>query len=82
MISCDVILLFSSVLLQNFIELTVERIYDQKEIKAKTTRSVMKEVLLLCTYNVHFILINSVYLQNDGVAMGYQLGIIWLTNIN
>ena len=34
----------------------------------------MKEILLLCTKNVHFTFRDVVYLQTDGVAMGSPLG--------
>ena len=36
----------------------------------------MKEMLYLCTKNVHFSLDNNIYIQNDGVAMGSPLGSI------
>ena len=34
----------------------------------------MKELLLLCTKNVHFTFNNEIYQQCDGVAMGSPLG--------
>ena len=34
----------------------------------------MKQLLTLCTKNVHFTYDNKVYQQNDGVAMGSPLG--------
>ena len=34
----------------------------------------MKQLLMLCTKNVHFTYDNKVYQQNDGVAMGSPLG--------
>lgn len=34
----------------------------------------MKKLLTLCTKNVHFILNNEIYIQNDEVAMGSSLG--------
>ena len=34
----------------------------------------MKELLYLCTKNVHFSFNNDIYIQNDGVAMGCPLG--------
>ena len=34
----------------------------------------MREILLLCTKNVHFTFRDVVYLQTDGVAMGSPLG--------
>ena len=40
----------------------------------------MKELLILCTKNVHFTLNNETYIQVDGVAMGSVLGQV-LANI-
>ena len=34
----------------------------------------MKELLYLCTKNVHFSFGNNIYIQNDGVAIGSPLG--------
>ena len=40
----------------------------------------MKELLYLCTKNVHFSFSSEIYMQNDGVAMGFPLGPV-LANI-
>ena len=40
----------------------------------------MKELLILCTKNVHFTFNNETYIQVDGVAMGLRLGPV-LANI-
>ena len=40
----------------------------------------MKELLYLCTKNVHFSFHNNIYIQNNGVAMGFPLDPI-LTNV-
>ena len=37
-------------------------------------RNEMREILLLCTENVHFQFRDVVYLQANGVAMGFPLG--------
>ena len=34
----------------------------------------MRDLILLCTKNVHFIFKNDIYKQTDGVAMGSPLG--------
>ena len=34
----------------------------------------MKNILILCTKNVHFTFTNEIYIQNDGVVMGSPLG--------
>ena len=40
----------------------------------------MKELLYLCTKNVHFSFNNEIYMQNEGVAVGSSLGPV-LANI-
>ena len=43
------------------IDITLERIYDCKEIDTQITRPDMKELLTLCTKNVNFTYDNQVY---------------------
>ena len=57
----------------------INRIYN-REINIDISRSEMKELLYLCTRNVHFSFDNNIYIQNDGVAMASPLGPI-LANI-
>ena len=38
------------------------------------TRSEMKEMLLLCTKNIHFSYGHDIYIQRDGIAIGSPLG--------
>ena len=45
--------------------------YNHKEI---STILKSKKLLLLCTKNIHFTMNNEMYLQNDGVAMGFPTG--------
>ena len=70
MVSFDVKSLFTNLPSEKTIDITLERIYDRKEINTQTTRPEMKELLRLCTKNVHITFDNQVYQQNDGVAMG------------
>ena len=51
----DVKSLFTSIPLNETIEITLERIYDRKEINTDIPKTIMKEMLLLCTKNVHFL---------------------------
>ena len=74
MVSFDVKSLLTNVPLEKTIHITLERIYDRKEINTQITHPEMKELLTLCTKNVHFTFDNQVYQQNDGVAMGSPLG--------
>ena len=57
----------------------INRIYN-REINIDISWSEMKELLYLCTRNVHFSFDNNIYIQNDGVAMASPLGPI-LANI-
>ena len=74
MVSFDVKSLFTNVPLEKTIEITLKRIYERKEINTSISKKEMKQLLTLCTKNVHFTYDNKVYQQNDGVAMGSPLG--------
>ena len=60
----------------NTIGLVLERIYNKGELVTKINRSKMKEMLLLCTKNVHFSYNHDIYIQTDAVAMGSSLGLV------
>ena len=74
MVPFDVKSLFTNVPLEKTIEITLKRIYERKEINTSISKKEMKQLLTLCTKNVHFTYDNKVYQQNDGVAMGSPLG--------
>ena len=74
MVSFDVKSLFTNVPLEYTIDLILKRIFDNGELSTDITRSEMKEMLTLCTKNVHFTFNGDIYLQTDGVAMGSPLG--------
>ena len=74
MISVGVSSLFTMVLLDYTIELTLKRIYGDKEIETEISRNDMNNLLLLCTKNVYFTFENNIYQQNNGVALGHPLG--------
>ena len=69
--------LFTDVLLHFTIDVILRRIYNENEIHSNIKRSEMKELLLLCTKNVHFTFNNDIYQQCDGVAMGSTLGPVY-----
>ena len=73
-ISFDVKSLFTYFPLDFIIDVIHSGIYNEKEIHANIKRSEMKELLLLCSKNVHFTFNNDIYQQCDGVAMGSPLG--------
>ena len=70
MISFVVKSLFTSILLYKTIEMILQRIYNCIEITTQIPQKVMKQLLLLCTKELHFAYNNGIYQQNDGVAMG------------
>ena len=60
-ISFDVKSLFTYVPLDFTVNVILRRIYNEKEIYTNIKRSEMKELLLLCTNNVHFTFNNDIY---------------------
>ena len=74
-ISFDVKSLFMNVPLDYTINIILKAIYDDNELYTKNiSEKEMKELLLLCTKNVHFTFNNKIYQQCDGVAMWSLLG--------
>ena len=74
MVSFDVKSLFTNVPLDRTIDIILKRIYDHKELETPITRCEMKEMLTLCTKNVHFTYSRKIFVRTDGVAMGSPLG--------
>ena len=74
LISFDVTSLFTNVPLQFTIDIILRKVYEEKLIKTNIPRKEMKDLLLLCTNNVHFTYEGKVYQQLDGVAMESPLG--------
>ena len=73
-ISFDVKSLNTYVPLDFTINVILRGIYNENEIRTNIKRSEMKELLLLCTKNVHFTFSNDIYQQCDVAAMGSPLG--------
>ena len=73
MVSFDVKSLFTNVPLETGIDIILRRIYTNHELTTSLTKKEMKEILLLCTKNVHFTFNGQIYIQVDGVAMGSPL---------
>ena len=80
MVSFEVASLFTNVPLEETIEIIFKRIYVNKDITTDIPKQEMKELLILCTKNVHFTFNNETYIQVDCVAMGSPLGPV-LANI-
>ena len=74
LVSFDVKSLFTNVPLDSTIDIILNRIYDKKELTTNIERKDMRDLILLCTKNVHFTFNNDIYKQTDGVAMGSPLG--------
>ena len=74
MVSFDVRALFTNVPSDRTINIILNRIYNDNELKISISRNEMKELLLFCTKKVHFTFNGKVYMQVDGVAMGSPLG--------
>ena len=73
-LSFDVKSLFTSILLDKAIGIILQCIYNLHEITTQIPQKIMKELLLLCTKEVHFAYSNGIYKQNDAAAMGLPLG--------
>ena len=59
--------------LDKTIEIILERVYEKKEITTTIPKREMKELLYLCTKNVHLSFSNEIYMQNDGEVMDSPL---------
>ena len=73
MVSFDVKSLFTNVPSEKTIDIILRRIYHDKEININITKKDMRDLLLLCTKNVHFTFECQIYIQIDGVAAGPPL---------
>ena len=74
MIFFDVKNLFTNMPLHRTIEMIVSKVYQEKKIKTSIPKDILRELLYLCTKEVHFMFNDEIYIQSDGVAMGSPLG--------
>ena len=74
MVSFDVSSLFTNVPLEYTIDLILDKVYKKKLVKTKLKREEMKELLEICTKELHFSFNGKIYQQTDGVCMGSPLG--------
>ena len=72
-ISFDVQSLFTNVPLNETIDIILTKVYDENKIDTMISKSILKELLYLCTKHVNFKFNNEIYIQCDGVAMGSPL---------
>ena len=52
----------------------LRRLYTWREIETNVTKKELKDLIILCTKNLHFSFNEQLYLQKDGIAMGLPLG--------
>ena len=69
----DVVSLFRNVPIDAAVDIIVWHIYEFEEIDTKTTKNEMRELILLCTKNVHFTFNGETFTQVDSIAMGSLL---------
>ena len=74
MVSFDVSNLFTNVPLEFTIELILKKVYNKKLIKTKLKKDELRELLRMCTKELHFTYNGKTYQQKDGVCMGSPLG--------
>ena len=74
MISFDVKNWFTNVQLHQMIEIILSKVYQEKKIKTSIPKNILRELLYLCTKEVHFMFNDEIYIQSVGVAMGSPLG--------
>ena len=75
-VSFDVKSLFKNVPLNCTIDIILKRIYEKNELVTSVTKNETKEMLILCTKNVHFTFESRTYVQTDVVAMASPLGLV------
>ena len=63
------LLMFTNAPLEETIEIILKRECINKEITTDIPKREMKELLILCTKNVHFTFNMETYIQVDGVSM-------------
>ena len=61
--------MFTNAPLEETIEIILKRICINKEITTDIPKREMKEMLILCTKNVHFTFNKETYIQVDGVSV-------------
>ena len=65
--------MFTNVPIDVTIDIIIRRIYEFKEIDTRITKNEMRELILICTKNVHFLFNGETFTQVDGAAMGLPL---------
>ena len=77
MISFDVTSCFTNASLDKTLEIIFKKYNKKIEISTTIPKLEMKELLYICTKNVYFLFNSEIYMQNDGVALGSPLGLVF-----
>ena len=70
----DVKNLFTNVPLHQTIEIILSKVYQKNKNKTSVPKNILRELLYLCTKEVHSIFNDEIYIQSEGVAMRSPLG--------
>ena len=73
MVSFDVSNLFTNVPLEFTIDLVLKKVYNKKMVKTKLKRNELRELLMMCTKELHFVFNGKTYKQKDRVCLGSPL---------
>ena len=65
MISFDVESLFTNVPLDKTIDVIFKKVYNESKIQTNIPKIVLKELLYLCTKQLHLTFNNNIYIQYD-----------------
>ena len=77
MCSFDVVSLYTNILVDEAIDICLNKLYCNDEIVYNLTRSQLKKLLNYCVKQNHFAFNDNIYDQIDGVAMGSPLVPSW-----
>ena len=73
MISFDVVSLFTNVPIDATIDIIIGGTYEFNEIDTRITKNELRELILLCTKDVHFTFTGEKFTQVDSVTLGSPL---------
>ena len=73
MISFDVKSLFTNIPLNESINIILRKVYYENKTVTNIPRSILNELLFLCTKHVHFKFNDEIRIQCDGVTTGSPL---------
>ena len=60
--------------LDHTIEIILSKVYQEKKVKTSIPKTILRQNLYLYTKEVRLMFHDDIYIQNNGVAMGFPLG--------